>query len=787
MQSSSDGVAPARSLSSASTGKSPLDQGLQVADARLFRNVAWATALIVTAIMPVVMFAQREAFWISARNLLVVDATVLVALWLAGRGHLRAASWTYVSVLVLLVTYNAPEVGGIRSPGIQAYLILAMLTGLLLGERAGVMMAITCAVLGLGLVTAQSSGFVPAHQLDYNPVARWLTICLFMGVVLATMRVATGRIGKALAEAQHELTERTLAEAERERVVISLGERIKELRLLHDASRLLQHASGLDRLLLTELVARMPGAWFYADDACARIAFGEMVATSPGWRETPWVQTVNFATSDGDGTLQVAYLHEHPPAHEGPFLAEERALIDSLAEMLRRHIESFVVERQRQAIEAQLRQAQKMEALGTLAGGIAHDFNNVLAAIGGNAELAALDVEPGSPVNESILEILKANTRARDLVRRILLFARRQEATRRTMALGPVVEEAFQLLRATLPRSIEIKTELEPQLPLVRADETQMHQVMMNLGTNAAYAMRESGGTLLVRLDVITASSDSSLLSPYLSALTPGRFLRLRVTDTGSGMSPEVRERLFEPFFTTKGHAGTGLGLSVVHGIIRDNGGAIGVTSEPGIGTEFVIYLPAESDSVVAAPTLEGVVLKGVGQHIMYVDDDADLCHVMARTLTRLGYRCTFFTDPVVALHEFRSAPHDFAALVSDLQMPVMSGLDLMRSARAVRPDTPIAIVSGYSAENIITDPDVRTVRWLSKPATLEELALNVYALVNATEGGQGAGMQNASAASDEPRAVVGCVRVRASSLPSSRFQSCIDFRYDSPRSPPSQ
>ena len=729
MQSSSDGESPPPSVP-ATIMVTPVDAGLHAGDARVFRNVARTTALIVTAIMPVIMFAQHEAIWRALRNVVVVDGMVLFTLWLAGRGRVRAASWVYVCVLVALVTFNAPGAGGIRSPGIQSYFIFVMMTGLLLGDRAGIKMAVACAVLGLALVIVEVTGVTATRQVDYNPVVRWLLICLYMGVALTAMRIATDRIRKALAEAHHELTERRLAEAERERLVVNLGERIKELRLLHAASRLLQQASGLDRLLLSELVARMPAAWLHANDACARIGFGQTVATSPGWRETPWVQTATFETSDGSGTLQVAYWHEHPAAHEGPFLLEERALIDSLAEMLRTHIERYVVERQRQAVEGQLRQAQKMEALGTLAGGIAHDFNNVLAAIGGNAELAALDAPPGAPIAESVQEILKANARARDLVRRILLFARRQEASRNLMALEPVVEEAFQLLRATLPRSIEIKTTMAPQLPSVRANDTQMHQVMMNLGTNAAYAMRERGGILSVELNAIMIDANASSQSPHLATLTAGRFLRLRIADTGSGMSPEVRERLFEPFFTTKGHAGTGLGLSVVHGIIRDHGGAIGVTSEPGIGTEFVIYLPAENDAVAPAAVLEGVILRGSGQHIMYVDDEADLCHVMARTFTRLGYRCTWFTDPVVALHEFRSAPHEFGAVLSDLQMPSMSGLDLARAVRAVRPDTPIAVVSGYSAENIVTDPDVRTVQWLSKPATLEELALSLHALV---------------------------------------------------------
>jgi PAS domain S-box-containing protein len=824
-------------------------------DARVFRTVAGVTALVVTVVMPLIALVQPDTVVRALRVMMVVDGTVLLTLWLAGRGRVRRASWVYLWVIISLITYNAPAVGGIRSPGVQAYFIFVMLAGLLLGVRAGIGMAGVCAVLGLGLVVAEYAGISPSRPADYNAAARWLLTCVYMAVALLTMRVATGQVRRALAAAQHELavrrateerldralaagqigifehgvgsdsfrvdgraralmgmdggphgevrveawlqrvhpedrtrvlndlslfargesqgrthfrlmrpdgtmrhmeaaahlahgpdgqpastfgmvtdvTDRKQAEAERERLVLNLGERVKELRLLHEASRLLQHASGVDRLLLAELAARMPDAWFHSDDACARISYGDIDVTSPGWCTTPWTQTAAFATSEGRGVLQVGYEHEHAPVDEGPFLAEERALIDSLAEMLRSHIERYAVERERQAVEAQLRQAQKMDALGTLAGGIAHDFNNILGAIGGNAELAALDTPADSPVSESVREILKAYARARDLVRRILLFSRRQESSREVMVVQPVVEEALQLLRATVPRSIEIRTRVGPDVPPVLADASQLHQVMMNLGANAAYAMRERGGTLRVELDAVTVGAGSPALSPELE---PGRYLRLRVADTGCGMSPEVRERLFEPFFTSKGQAGTGLGLSVVHGIIRDHGGSISVASEPDVGTEMQIHLPAaDADDAVPREADGPGIVRGARQHILYVDDEAPLCHVMTRTLVRLGYRCTGFTDPAVALQEFRTAPHDFDAVISDLQMPGMSGLDLARAVRAARPDTPIAVASGYSPEHIATDPDVSTVAWISKPPTLEELAASVHRLVHGAEG----------------------------------------------------
>ncbi|MGH7531687.1 MAG: PAS domain-containing hybrid sensor histidine kinase/response regulator [Gemmatimonadales bacterium] len=376
-------------------------------------------------------------------------------------------------------------------------------------------------------------------------------------------------------------------------------------------------------------------------------------------------------------------------------------------------------------LESDLRQAQKMDALGTLAGGIAHDFNNILTAIGGNAQLAALEA-PEGPVAEKVGEILKAQERARDLVRRILLFSRREESHKRVMSLGPLVDEVLELLRASLPSNVEIRLAAAPDLPLVSADATQMHQVLMNLGTNAGYAMRERGGILSVALDtaVVGDAGDAPAVG-----LSPGPYVRLTVRDTGSGMSREVRERLFEPFFSTKGQAGTGLGLSVVHGIIRDHTGAITVTSEPGEGTEFGIYLPARKGTAESVAPLAKI-LRGADEHLMYVDDEPALTLVMSRTLEHLGYRCTAFTDAAAALQEFRTAPRSFDAVITDLQMPTMSGLDLARSVRAIRADIPVAVASGYASAQD-QGADAPQVTWIQKPTTLSELSTTLRQMLD--------------------------------------------------------
>ncbi len=351
---------------------------------------------------------------------------------------------------------------------------------------------------------------------------------------------------------------------------------------------------------------------------------------------------------------------------------------------------------ERAALETQLRQSQKMEALGTLAGGIAHDFNNVLTAISGNAQLAIEDLAADHPATQSLYEIKRATGRAKDLVRRILAFSRPEQNIQHLIDLRPVVEEALRLLRATVPQMIEIRMEAEPNLPAVMADATQVHQVLMNLGKNACDAMLSHGGTLTMRLS--SEHIDSLLHSPSPD-LHPGSYLRISVQDTGAGIPAELLERVFEPFFTTKGHGeGTGLGLSVVHGIVRGHHGAILVRSEPGTGTVFDLYFPAverEAEDARKAATAT-TTPAGRGEHVLYVDDEEQLVDLVTRMMVRMGYNVTGMTEPLEAIEAVRADPKRFDLVLSDLGMPGMSGMDLAEELLQIRPDLPIIITSGY-------------------------------------------------------------------------------------------
>ncbi|WP_175414743.1 PAS domain S-box protein [Nibricoccus aquaticus] len=346
-------------------------------------------------------------------------------------------------------------------------------------------------------------------------------------------------------------------------------------------------------------------------------------------------------------------------------------------------------------LESQLRQAQKLEALGQLAGGIAHDFNNILTAIMAYAELAAMDLDNPDEVRQHLDQVQKASNRARDLVRRILTFSRQRKQERKAVPLTPVIEEAVNLVRSTLPAAIEIAVKIAADAPVVLADLSQIHQVLMNLCTNSAHAMRDRPGRLSVVLERVTVDAALVRAQPELRE---GSYARLTVSDTGSGMAPGVLKRVFEPFFTTKAPGeGTGLGLSVVHGIMQDHEGAVTVESELGKGTTFRLYFP-EQIGVEEAVTAGGSpMLRGKGERVMFIDDELALCDSTRQLLDKLGYRTTALSSPVAALERFREAPGDFDIVITDLSMPFMTGVDVGKEMLALRPELPVVLASGFS------------------------------------------------------------------------------------------
>jgi len=373
-------------------------------------------------------------------------------------------------------------------------------------------------------------------------------------------------------------------------------------------------------------------------------------------------------------------------------------------ELAQEVMESNKAKKDKAFLEHQLRQSHKMEAIGTLAGGIAHDFNNILSSVMGYAELAMTEAPEDSTTMVSLNEILTAGTRAKDLVNQILTFSTPTEQEMKPIEISSIIEEVLKLIRASLPSTIQIRQHVETK-SIIMADSTQIHQVLMNLCTNAGHAMKEVGGILEIHLTDLTV--DEEFANRYHD-LNPGPHILLRIRDNGPGMGPEVMDRIFDPFFTTKAKGeGSGMGLSVVHGIIRGHKGVITVSSALGVGSYFDIYFPCiehqkrEEKNNISEPILGG------SERILFVDDDQTIVKMSSQMLARMGYSVESRTSGLEALRLFETDGNRFDLLITDLNMPGMRGDELASAIHALRQDLPIILCTGFNPN--ITEAQAKT------------------------------------------------------------------------------
>ncbi|MBC8457873.1 MAG: response regulator [Deltaproteobacteria bacterium] len=406
--------------------------------------------------------------------------------------------------------------------------------------------------------------------------------------------------------------------------------------------------------------------------------------------------------------------------------ALENAQLHSTVEEHKRNLQECTEELAN--ANCQLRQAQKMEAIGTLTGGITHDFNNILAAIIGYTDLAIIDIPDGSKARYNLLEAKKAIRRAKELVNQILTFSRQSEQKLIPVKISIIIKEALKLLRASLPTTIEIHKHIERDTGTIKADPTQVHQVLMNLCTNAGHAMRENGGGILdVRLRNVSISKKSEI------DLDPGPYVKLTVSDTGHGITPDVLERIFDPFFTTKEKGeGTGLGLSLVHGIVKDHGGTITVESEPEKGTTFHIFFPRIEEAEKGADKVADEPLPNGQERILFIDDEFALVDIGKQMLEYLGYKVTIKTDSLEALKLFQEQPHEFDLVITDMTMPNMTGEKLAKEFIRIRPDVPIILCTGFCGQN--TEENAKEIgikEFAMKPLMMEDLAKTIRKVLN--------------------------------------------------------
>ena len=452
-------------------------------------------------------------------------------------------------------------------------------------------------------------------------------------------------------------------------------------------------------------------------------------------RDNPALAAMKFAAyaglplkTDEGHTLGCFCVIDHQPRVWQP---GEIGLLSELAACVMTEIALHQAGQERAALESQLRQKQKLEALGTLAAGLAHEFNNLLGAILGNAVLARQDVGPHPAALESLEEISKAGRRARALVQQVLGFVRHEPVARRLVPLRPIVEESAGLLRATLPREVELVVTCANDAPPVLADATQVGQVILNLVTNAWHALENQPGRITLALDATTVDA----ASPSAPGLPAGHYARITVSDAGRGMEPATLARIFEPFFTTKPVGeGTGLGLSIVQDIMQAHQGVVRATSRPGQGTVFTLHFPAATGEPVATPPPPAEPARGRGESIWFLDDDENIVLLATRTLNRLGYQVSGFTDSDAALRAFEATPDAFAVAVTDSNMPGPSGIKIAARLRALRPELPVILTTGYITEPFRKEVQRAGIRHLIyKPNTSEELGAAIHAVLTAT------------------------------------------------------
>ncbi|MCE9582821.1 MAG: response regulator [Planctomycetes bacterium] len=765
--------------------------------ARLIHAFSVGWLAITTVAFALIMLVQPElrqfTFTAMWRAWLILGTVAI----LNALGRQRWAAVLLIVGNVGAVTLTALKAGGIRSPGVQSFSVLAFMAALVFTEGAGILVGASCILIAMGLVLAEHYALIHQQIVPYSIWSLWILnaryVSLFVYSLFISMRSlnealrrsetaernmqlaldsaemgvwrqdpstgdyygdhrgfglfalpmpADGRFPferwkemlhpedrpRVLAELDRltkgarnvrvgyrirrgdgverhveitasavtdsksrydgvvgivsDVTERRRAELERDRLVLDLGERVKELRLLHAAAQLLRQDRPFDKEVLEALVALMPSAWLHPGICVARVSYRDQAAASPGWKQTSWMQTASFATSAGNGSLEVAYLESRPAQAEGPFLAEERALIESLAGMLKAYLEHDETERARRATEEQLRQSQKMEAFGKLAGGVAHDFNNMLTAMMGYSELLLDSIPDGDERRMFTQEIIKACDRASSLTGQLLAFSRKQVISPRTLDLNAVVRDISGMLKRVISEDVKIALDLAREPVNVLADKGQLDQVLLNLVVNARDAMPK--------------------------------------TD-------EVKARVFEPFFTTKEPGkGTGLGLSVVYGVVQQNGGRIELESAPGKGTTFRILLPMTA-APVAAVAEKRVPLTGGTETVLLLEDDDGIRTMVLRVLRQAGYTVLEGRNGEEALGVARAHPGDLHLLLSDVVVPGMGGRVVAEKLREFRPGARVLFMSGYTEDTVTLKGIAHDkVNFLQKPFAPNTLAARV-------------------------------------------------------------
>ncbi len=670
--------------------------------ARILGVILWAIIAVVGALIVTWLVTGKSdelgpyAFVANG----VIIAVSIGLLFLIRRGHVKPAGLIFVIFVWGNISFQAFTSDGVHGSAAIIYITIMVLAGLLAGWKTSIGFAVLSTIFIWILAYAETIDFT-TFQLD-SPymVALEATGMFILAAILLTL--TTTGLTTALQRARR--GEQSLKESNRalQKNLAELAQREEELRESEERFRVLfEHAPDPFFFIKSDgslVKGNKAGQQFtgYSDGELVGKNIMEIGLISAEDLSRAGSFLKQSQNGEPTGPSEIALYHKNGGAIYAEIsthqvnIKGEKFILGIARDITDRKKD----EQARKKLEDQLQQAQKMEAIGTLAGGIAHDFNNILGAAMGYTELALNEVEDKSLPDQYLREVLHAGRRAKDLVKQILTFSRQTDQERTPVLVRLIVKEVVKLLRASLPSTIGLHQNIQSDA-LVMGDPTQIHQVLMNLCTNAGYAMRDQGGRLTVNLEPVELDPEFTAGHPNLKS---GPYLKLTVSDTGPGIAESELDRIFEPFFTTKEKGeGTGMGLAVVHGIVTSHGGDIFVRSEPGQGTTFTVLFPAverriEPDTRLEIPPPSGT------ESILFVDDELALANAGKHMLESLGYDVITRTNSLEALELFEYQPDRFDLVITDMTMPGLTGDQLAQKLMEIRSDLPVILCTGFSA-----------------------------------------------------------------------------------------
>jgi PAS domain S-box-containing protein len=660
----------------------------QTRTAYLLHFILWMLVCAVTImeLMDIIILQANILRWLSI--IIIVNAVSFLLMFLSWKGHTRFASSVLMIGMTMMLTILAITGGGIRTPSFIMSSGIVFATGLLLGKRAGIFMAIALCLIGFGLVAADRLTLLPRSDVHHTSLSIWINIILNLIFIACLQYLSMRTINRLLRQVREELADRKVAE----KALRQNEEKYRQLfEIESDALFLIEQDSG--RIL--DVNSSALSMYGYSREELLLLSSTDLSA-EPGTSRDASPQHPSPILSalhrKKNGTVFPVQLTVSHFDYQG-----QKVYLSAVRDIT----EQKRAEEERRRLDSQIQQTQKLESLGVLAGGIAHDFNNMLMVAMGNADLALQDLSEFSPARPMIAEIIKTSNRASELCKQMLTYSGKSSSILKTMNLSEAVEEMGRMIEFSISKKAVLQYHLAENLPSIKADATQVSQIILNLIINASEALGEKEGAISVTTAVSECDRAYLLKEQLQNELPEGFYVYLEVADTGCGMDHSTLEKIFDPFFSTK-FTGRGLGLSTVLGIVRQHGGALKVDSEPGKGSTFKIFFPAAFVPVDAIVTKKARKEGWKGSGVMLlVEDEDSIRRLCRRMLERIGFEVLAASDGRQALELFRQHHDRIKCVLLDLTMPHMDGGETFYELRRIKPDLPVVMSSGFSGQKV--------------------------------------------------------------------------------------